>query len=404
MIKKWLLTVCVLFLFYSNGFSATCTKYVSNSGSGTTCSEASPCALTRVFSNAVADDVWCARAGTYTITGHLTTTNAGSAGHPITLQNYPGESPAITNSSGYEIFVEDPYWIFDGLSITVANLADHDHAVINIGHNNDANHTTIQNCTLTLSSAAGHDNVGVIRLQADRSNYAYIYNNVLVGTQPTTYCSDVIQFLGGHNVGTKILFNDISGGYAGVYYKHRNSDTASTGAEVAYNYIHDVAYGLYGNPLYVNFHDNITEGALFGDNGGGDGQGQYCTFNHNTVYEVFELWNPGEGPIANFTITNNIMASKTTYGTTEASNTWDYNMYGDDAAIGAHDQGTTSATYTGGATYPDYYVLTGASAGKGDGSDSKDLGADVTLVRGYSAASSSGTFSGGSCAGCTFYR
>jgi len=404
MIKK-LFSIILLCLLPILVEAADCTKYISPTGSGSTCSEASPCALSRAFSNGVADDVWCLRGGTYTLTGHLTTTNSGSSGHPIILQNYPGEIPTITNSSGYEIFIEDSYWTFDGVTVNCAGIPDHDHACINVGHNNDGSHFTIQNSTVYIASAAGHDNISCLRLQSNRSNYAYVYNNVFRGMgnldcnmgDANDACNVGIQYLGGNNVGTKILKNTFYDNYLGIYIKHANADTSETGAEIAYNYMYDNTHGMYGVPVYVNYHDNLLVGCdfMFGDNGGGI-SGHYSTINHNTVYGTGKgiyLISQGSdvsgdtGAIHGMTITNNIFTAKTTEsyaaGNTQTLQTsWDYNMYGDDAAIGAHDLGMTTPTFSGGAnpTTVAGYSLTSESGGYHAGSDGKDMGADVTLV------------------------
>jgi hypothetical protein len=214
-------------------------------------------------------------------------------------------------------------------------------------------------------------------------------------------CNVGIQYLGGNNVGTKILKNKFYDNYLGIYIKHANADTSETGAEIAYNYMYDNTHGMYGVPVYVNYHDNLLVGCdfMFGDNGGGI-SGHYSTINHNTVYGTGKgiyLISQGSdvsgdtGAIHGMTITNNIFTAKTTEsyaaGNTQTLQTsWDYNMYGDDAAIGAHDLGMTTPTFSGGSTYPNYYVLTAESAGYQDGSDGADLGADVSQVYGYSGS------------------
>jgi len=210
-------------------------------------------------------------------------------------------------------------------------------------------------------------------------------------------CNVGIQYLGGNNVGTKILKNTFYDNYLGIYIKHANADTSETGAEIAYNYMYDNTHGMYGVPVYVNYHDNLLVGCdfMFGDNGGGI-SGHYSTINHNTVYGTGKgiyLISQGSdvsgdtGAIHGMTITNNIFTAKTTEsyaaGNTQTLQSWDYNMYGDDAAIGAHDLGMTTPTFSGGAnpTTVAGYSLTSESGGYHAGSDGKDMGADVTLVR-----------------------
>lgn len=67
------------------------TYYASPSGSGTTCSEASPCTFEyAVETKATTSDTVLARGGTYT---NVTTITVNKAN--LTIQNYPGESPII---------------------------------------------------------------------------------------------------------------------------------------------------------------------------------------------------------------------------------------------------------------------------------------------------------------------
>ena len=357
-----------------------------------------PTDIQTAFLNAAEGDQIYLRGGTYNIVTTLETAHNGSANddaHRIIVSNYPNETPLIVSDGlGNTILIENEYWTFKGLSLRVSNMVNHDHGIFRIGYNHPANYTKIVNCQIELVSTRGRDNVAAISLQASRSSYAYIYNNILIGSGTTddAVINIGIQYLGGGNIGTKILNNEISDFALGIYVKHANGDTSLlTGAEIAYNYIHDCYFsgstmnpsGLYGQPTYINIHDNITDRALFGDNGGGE-QGHHSVLNHNTFIAPhgIELWNPSEGPIHNFDIRNNIFPDKITYGTTEIDNAWDYNMYGDDPAIGSHDLGVAVPVYTGG-TNPTTiagFALTSSSSGYQSGDDGKDMGANISLV------------------------
>lgn len=360
--------------------------YASPTGSDTwanSTSVSTPCSITTAFSSAVAGDTVYLRGGTYAMgSSSLTTTNAGSIGNQIVIENYSGETPSLTFSGVNEaIAVEDPYWTFKGLTIT-AVTSNADAGLFRVGENSDANHVRIENCNLTVSSTNSHDNVAAVSLQADRANYAYIYNNIIVATQGTNYTYGII-YLGGGNIGTQVLRNEISGGQHGIYVKHRNLDASLGDAEIKYNYIHGCINGVYGNPQYIEIEHNISNHILLGDNGGLT-QGHNNLINHNTIIESggIELWSPSEGPITDCTITNNIFPTKTTYGSTESLNTWNYNMYGDDAAIGANDVGTSSPSFVDGLTPSSVagYALTAESPGYQDGSGGTDIGVDVSLV------------------------
>ena len=388
----------ILSLLLTPGICFAADHYVSPSGSATwanSMSISTPCSIQVAFSNAIGGDTVYLRDGTYSLSSTLQTAHGGESGSRVVVTKYQDETPILTSDGlANTIMIENPYWTLDGLTITATNMQNHDHGVIRVGENGEANHFNITNCDITLISTQGRDNVSAISLQANRGNYAYIYNNIITGsdTNDDNYIQIGIQYLGGGNIGTKILNNEIKDIAYGVFVKHANGDTSlSTGAEIAYNYIHDCYFtgssmnpsGLYGQPTYINIHDNITDRALFGDNGGGS-QGHHSIINHNTFISPhgIELWNPGEGPVHDYNIKNNIFPDKTTYGSTEADNTWDYNMYGDDPAIGTHDLGTTSPTYTGGSspTTITGFALTSSSHGYQAGDDGKDLGAEVALV------------------------
>ena len=68
--------------------------YVSPSGSGTTCSLVSPCALTQGLSQAQAGDEVVLRGGVY-YQGGMSMPRSGTAGAPIVIRGYPGETAAL---------------------------------------------------------------------------------------------------------------------------------------------------------------------------------------------------------------------------------------------------------------------------------------------------------------------
>jgi len=80
-------------------------SYVAADGSGTTCTEVAPCALSYANTNAAAGDVVYLRAGTYTVNvsdyaGAIQPANSGSTGNLITFENYTGETPILTPGTG----------------------------------------------------------------------------------------------------------------------------------------------------------------------------------------------------------------------------------------------------------------------------------------------------------------
>ena len=73
------------------------TYYVTPSGSGTTCSLASPCALSSAINQAQAGQAIALRGGVY-YQGEFTLPRSGSGGSPIVLRSYPGETAILDGS------------------------------------------------------------------------------------------------------------------------------------------------------------------------------------------------------------------------------------------------------------------------------------------------------------------
>lgn len=381
--------------------------FTSPSGSASWASSTNiltPCSIATAFSNAAAGDTVFLRGGDYVLpTGndqyHLATGNSGNSGARIIIQKYESEiHKIIANGLEDTFYIQRQYWTFDGLTVESDNVPDTSAGIFSLGDNISANYTHIINCNLWLKRSTGRDNISVIRLQSDRANYVRILNNVIrgQGRESDSRLNSGVNYLGGGNVGTKVLNNEIYDCMNGVFVKHANADSFIGEAEIAYNYIHDCYWpesilgtggGIYGNPVYIDIHDNLTNIINLGDNGGGP-QGNNCLINHNTAIEPagLRLRSPSsEGPIHDCDITNNVFPTKTTDdygGSTEDVNTWDYNMYGDDPAIGPNDLGNTSPTYVGGSNPSTIlgYALTSSSPGYLAGSDGKDFGADVSLV------------------------
>jgi hypothetical protein len=396
--------IAILTSFLSIGnanISYAADHYVAASGSASWTNSmniSTPCSLVTAFANASAGDTVYLRGGTYTISSLLKTNKSGSAGtgNAITIKAYMAETPVISGNGMIGlVFVERPYWIFDGLTFQISNMTSSSTGMLSIGYDYAANNTTVQNCRFKLISSVGHDNISCIRLQANRSNYALIKNNYFQGqglANTGTRFNHGVQYLGGGNIGTKILHNEFYGCWSAIRPKHANADTSSTGAEVAYNYINGCGYGIYGNPVYINIHNNIivtsgtSTGIDMGDNGGGS-QGRHNTINHNTIYgdSGIHFWSPSEGPIRDNLIKNNIIAyrkTETTNGDTEALNSWNNNLYKNDSAVGTSDIGYESAIYVGGTSPQNIsgFALKTGSPGRLKASDGLDIGANVTQV------------------------
>lgn len=115
-------------------------SYVSPTGSGSTCTTDSPCALSYANTNADDDDVVTLKEGTYNT--EISPVNSGSSGHVITFKADTGKTVTITQTGQYNvgIFLDGKDYIkIDGIKFTdVWRLA-------NIRNGSDYNEIT--NCS-----------------------------------------------------------------------------------------------------------------------------------------------------------------------------------------------------------------------------------------------------------------
>jgi hypothetical protein len=417
--------ICLCIILGCSGLAGAATYYVAPPASGGSDSNpgtiGSPWATWgKAVATAVAGDTVYFRAGTHTVSAAAVTAHSGTSASPITLKAYPGETPTITaNGIAYCVRVQNPYWTFDGLSFIASNLPDHSSAIIKIT-NYAADHAVIQNCNFQALSAAGHDNIACIILEASYADYALIQNNTIMAIHDTNGAGiGGIEYMGITGAtGVKVLHNIIHCSSRGLYIKHANGDTSfDTGAEIAYNYIYDCPYfTLSGNPAYVNFHDNLLVGSgtalsdggmqgevFFGQNGGGP-MGHDNIFNHNTIYKASLYQDNSAGPITYTNATNNVFMALTIPAawrtpTTPHYTTLDYNLYINGTAFVEYATGYTLATwkthygqdahslagtptFVGGTTPVTIadYALAAGSLGKNAASDGKDMGADISLV------------------------
>ena len=389
----------LLLFFFLINLTYSATHYCSPSGSASWANStniSTPCSWSTAFSNATAGDKVYFRGGDYNLgSAEVASSNNGTANddaHRIIFKSYPGEMANLygTTTHGPLIWVDGNYQTYDSLSmhVTINNAGNGDRAVLDAGDWHSAQYVKILSCHLHIVSTATLDNVDCIILEGvSYSDYALIQYCDLEGPAAGNGPGGVIIMTVGSAKGTKILNNEIHNTGVGLYCKHINGDTGfGTGAEWAYNYIHDIGTsndgGFLGIPAYINIHDNLiinTTGTDFGINGGGS-NGTNSLLNHNTFEGGWFRAMDESGGMINYTIKNNIFLNREIYG--GSGNTFDYNMWENTSGIGAHDQGSTHPTYVGGSSPSTIvgYALTPASAGYQDGDDSADLGCNTALV------------------------
>jgi chitodextrinase len=372
----------------------------------------------KAVNSVYAGDTVYFRSGTYPVTEYTRTLRAGTALNPITLKAYPNETPLITfggplttsaMGNWTTLDINHSYWVIDGLSFESRDLPDHGSGIIYVGYDYAAEYTVLKNNHFKAIGSTARDNVACVHVGSG-GRYTLIQDNVFEGFYISMPYDGVfaIQYLSSGNIGTKILNNEFKNFLFGVYIKHANGDTAVSGAEVAYNYFDNCQRPFYGQPTYVNYHDNLSNSGdiELGDNGGGV-QGRNSTISHNTLFNGnLTLQNPGEGPIANSIISNNIIMGAmqpSFWGSgslTPHNTTLNYNLYKTGASAFleyatsyslatwkthyGQDANSIAGTpvFSGGANPSNIsgFSLAAGSPGKNVASDGIDMGANIALV------------------------
>lgn len=250
--------------------------FIAPTGSDTTGdgSEGSPWATMQKFIDAEPDagsTLYC-RGGTYVspgvtfsgYNGHPAL--VGTAGSPITLRNYPGETPVFQQTgSTVQIRGDSAYVVLDGLQFTSGPF--NQTGVLYVGGNASSystHHITIRNCKVTFSGtfpdATGH----AVYASAYCSDITVEYNE-LVGPGAGNlggYGMHVFHSPGALNVVTRynIIRNwqDASGGGLVVW------DGAATGS-ILHNTFIDCSNNIYiADYATLTVRDNAGEDAIRG--------------------------------------------------------------------------------------------------------------------------------------------
>jgi hypothetical protein len=276
-VSKLLLVFMCLFLTLGiscNALAADCTKYVSNTGSGMTCSIGSPCAVQYAFDNAVAGDVWCFRGGTYTVpaqttggsqagtySGYYKPANSGTSGSPIVFQAYPGETPVMDGTAtggvewettwgkalGETIFAvnDKQHIVFDGFVLqsdggtTMARVFFGTQGEYARPGPYGTSNITIQNCTFNGGTTVntGTDNAEGLRLE--EAQYITVKGNTFYNYKETNsyHNMSAIKTYRVNNVTYEN--NKIYDCVTAIYSKSAGNYTV-----YRYNWIYDVSYAI----------------------------------------------------------------------------------------------------------------------------------------------------------------
>lgn len=232
--KKLLCFIQLLFIGFVTASEAAMPvnpSYVSPSGSGTSCTQVAPCALSYANSNADDDDVVIMADGTYTTAIHPA--KAGSAGHPITYQAANKWGAIIGNPesiiTNYEFgirlvysyikvdgvkidatqfdSVSYPYAIFvRGTGVEIVNCWFYGPASVRMGDGNGAaTHLWFHNNLVEGNTAIGGGNG-----TCDDATFGFQENYSFMGSDGYNTIEDNIFRWGGHhNVETFTKYNVI---------------------------------------------------------------------------------------------------------------------------------------------------------------------------------------------------
>lgn len=328
----------------------------------------------------------------------------GTASSPVVVENYNDEK-VIVNLSGlsdpsymdaYVHLDNKSYWTFRGL--TFINSA----IVFLVGEDNQSYNNTFEQLNITANR--GGDNYGGIHLWGANADYAQILNNVIKGPGQNVHLNTSVIYVKGTNH-LKIVGNTLSDAPIGIYFKHRNSATSATQADVdvSFNYITNTSRTcLEYNGSFTRIHDNImgagTVAAHFGDANGAAGA-DYNQIYHNTFLSgslnfdsAVESGDPFPGVVGN-NVYNNIFMQQLEvlrYTTAVNTNTFGKNIYPNSNPITSNgglvkistDSIIGTPKYTGGTAPTSIagFALTSDSIGKKAATDGADMGTNVASM------------------------
>jgi hypothetical protein len=271
-----------------------------------------------------------------------------------------------------------------------------------VGEDARSNNNTFENLNITANR--GGDNAGGIHLWGSNADYTQIINCVIKGPGQNVHLNTSAIYVKGVN-NLKVIGNTLSDAPIGLYYKHRNSATSQSQAniDIAYNYITNTSRtSMEFNGNFARIHDNVfgagATAAHFGDANGSAG-GDYNTITHNTFLSgslnfdsAIEGGDPFPGVVGN-QVSNNIFHSQLEvlrYTSLANTNVFGKNVYPNSSPITTNggtikistDSIVGTPKYMGGtapASVPGF-VLASDSIGNNAATDGKDMGSDVSQM------------------------
>jgi hypothetical protein len=335
---------------------------------------------------------------------------SGTVSQPVIVQNYNNEKVTLnlanltTAYMGAYVYLDNKsYWTFRGLTFVNSMM------VFVVGEDNRSYNNTFENLNITANR--GGDNAGGIHLWGANAEYTQILDCVIKGPGQNVHLNTATIYVKSVN-NLKILRNVLSDAPIGIYYKHRNSATSASQAnvEVAYNYITNTSRtSLEYNGQFTKIHDNVfgvgTTAAHFGDANGSAG-GDYNQITHNTFLagslnfdSAIEGGDPFPGVVGN-NVVNNIFQQQLEvlrYTSLANTNVFGKNIFPNSNPISsllgsikiAVDSIIGKPTFTGGSSPTSIagFALAPGSIGNNAATDGTDMGANITtMLAGQAAA------------------
>lgn len=294
-----LLLIAVALLLFAWPVQAT-TYIASPTGSGTTCSLASPCSLSTALAKPLTSDdiIYLRKSAGTSYKGKFEVRASGASGHPITIRTYPADldwgtpgswatldgyltttlSAAITTTSQTLISLTDATNFFSGQYITIDDQADSASCetiqlITKVGN-------TFTNCARGVfgSTAQTHANGATVIIGGNQlyitGDYVEVYDIEITNTNPkrtstvaNTQSGPYLRGIGVYNLGdhNKIVNCYIHDNENGIF-----NGGAGVGPEYYGNVIFNSGYragslGYNGHGFYLQ-HSSVTDTMYVKDN------------------------------------------------------------------------------------------------------------------------------------------